>query len=116
MSFVDLMGNTVWTENDILNRVRSVTDAQVSPARQGELQTILLGQIAGLRAATPDEMAEILQIKSLVEAAAVEAAAARADMVLLNAVLAYETDTTKFVAPEVLALYLLRNHDTSAAA
>ena len=109
MSFIDLTKNDIWSDADIENRVRSVTNAQVSPARQSELQTIMLGHISQIRTATDAELVEIMQVKDLIEVGAVNAAAARADMALLNEVLAYEADNTIPISEAGQALYALRN-------
>ena len=89
-SFVKLMANDVWSEADILVRVRATIESVVPLARQDELRTIMLGHISQMRLATPEEFAEIMQVKALTEAAAEMAAAARADMALLLEAMALE--------------------------
>jgi hypothetical protein len=111
-SFVNLLASDVWSEADIVNRGRAVIAAQVSEARQNELRTILLGHIAGMRTAAPEEMAEIALVQSLTEAQVVENARARADMALLGAVLAFEADPSLELDAAALALYGLRHPET----
>lgn len=90
MSIVNLLKNDIWSEADIINAGRAAIYSQISFDRQQELQTIMLGHIAGLRTATMEELAEIAQVQAVTEAQASANAAARADMALLNDVLAYE--------------------------
>lgn len=110
--FIDLMASDVWSEADILARVRAVTEAAVPKIRQAELQMIYLGHITQRRAATEGELAEILQVKQLTEDAATSATQARADMALLASVMALEADP-ELIADDtpidVLALFSLRN-------
>ena len=90
MSIVNLLKNDIWSEADIINAGRAAIYSQISFDRQQELQTIMLGHIAGMRTATMEELAEIAQVQAVTEAQASANAAARADMALLNDVLAYE--------------------------
>lgn len=91
MSIIDLTKSDVWSEADIMAHGRAVIAAQCSLDRQQELQTIMLGHIAGMRTATTEEMAEIAQVQAVTQAQVIANAAARADMALLNDVLAYES-------------------------
>ena len=90
MSIVNLLKNDIWSEADIINAGRAAIYSQISFDRQQELQTIMLGHIAGMRTATMEELTEIAQVQAVTEAQASANAAARADMALLNDVLAYE--------------------------
>ena len=90
MSIINLLANDVWSESDIMAHGRAVIAAQCSLDRQQELQTIMLGHIAGMRTATMEEMAEIAQVQAVTQAQVIANAAARADMARLLAVLAYE--------------------------
>lgn len=90
MSFIDLTKNHQWSEADIMAHGRAVIAAQCSLDRQQELQTIMLGHIAGLRTALPAELAEIATVQQVTEAQAVANDEARADMARLLAVMAYE--------------------------
>ena len=101
-SFINLLASDLWSEADILARVRAQVEGIVPTARQDELRTIMLGHIAQMRVATPTELGEIMQVGALTEQAAVDAAAARADMALLTQVIALEAafDQTMLPAPE----------------
>jgi hypothetical protein len=101
MQIVDLLGNDCWSEVDILARVRAVTNAAVSPERQSELQTIMLGQLAGLRQPSPDELAEIALVQQLTVQGAANAAKARADMALLRQVKRYECAQRRLAMPPI---------------
>ena len=90
MSIVNLLKNDIWSEADIINAGRAAIYSQISFDRQQELQTIMLGHIAGLRTALPAELAEIAAVQQVTEAQAVANDEARADMARLLAVLAYE--------------------------
>lgn len=90
MSIVNLLKNDIWSEADIINAGRAAIYSQISFDRQQELQTIMLGHIAGLRTALPAELAEIASVQQVTEAQAVANDEARADMARLLAVMAYE--------------------------
>ena len=111
MSCIDLMKSDVWSEADILAHGRAVIDAAVPPQRRQELQTIMLGHIAGMRTATPAELAEIAQVQAVTEAVAVQNEQARADMALLSEALAVEAGTVELGAASqaAQALYALRH-------
>ena len=101
MSIINLLRSDVWSEADIVNAGRAVIYSQISFDRQQELQTIMLGHIAGLRAATPDELAEIAMVQQVTEAQVIANAEARADMDRLNSVLAYEAALQRLASPPV---------------
>lgn len=90
MSIVNLLKNDIWSEADIINAGRAAIYSQISFDRQQELQTIMLGHIAGLRTALPAELVEIATVQQVTEAQAVANDEARADMARLLAVMAYE--------------------------
>ena len=108
-SIINLLANDVWCDADIVSHGRAVINAQVSPERQQELQTIMLGHIAGMRTATPGELAEIARVQSITQAQLLDNEKARTDMDLLNEVLAYEADNTLVLTPEGQALFDLRH-------
>lgn len=95
MSYVNLMKNDIWSESDIVAKGRAIIASKVPESRQNELRTILLGNIANMRAATPDELAEIALVQSLTEEVVITNAESRADMVLLKGVMDYEKSLTR---------------------
>lgn len=108
-SFVNLLGSDIWSEADIVARGRAVISGQVSEARQNELRTIMLGHIAQMRQATPEELGEIMLVQALTEQAALDNAAARADVALLAEVMAYEATGEGELSDAGQVLYALRN-------
>lgn len=111
MSCINLLANDVWSDADIVAHGREMIASVVPVARQDELRTILLGHIAGMRAATPEELAEIALVQSTTEAQALENDQARADMALLLEVLALEAGTAPMesASAQALDLYAVRN-------
>jgi hypothetical protein len=107
---IDFLKNDVWSEADILSHGRTVIASQVSPQRQTELQTIMLGHIAGMRTATAEEMQEIGLVQVVTEAQALANAQARADMALLLEVMDFEADSEgKTLSAEAQAVWDLRH-------
>lgn len=90
MSYVNLLANDVWSESDITNRGRAIIESRVSEARQNELRTIMLGHIAQMRVASPEELGEIMQVQALTEQAVLDNIDARADVLLLAQVMELE--------------------------
>jgi hypothetical protein len=107
---IDFLKNDVWSEADILSHGRTVIASQVSPQRQTELQTIMLGHIAGMRTATAEEMQEIGLVQAVTEAQALANAQARADMALLLEVMDFEADSEgKTLSAEAQVVWDLRH-------
>lgn len=103
--FINLMANDVWTEADLMNRMRAMVGAVSSPERQHDLQTIMIGHIAQMRAATASELAEIMAIKLATESAGEAVLQARLDMALLHDVRAFELAKLRLTLPVVEAVY-----------
>lgn len=99
MSYVNLLANDVWSESDITNRGRAVIESQVSEARQNELRTIMLGHIAQMRQASPEELGEIMLVQALTEQAVLDNAAARTDALLLAQVMELESAIARLALP-----------------
>lgn len=109
MSVINMLANDVWSEADIVSHGRTVIASIVPEARQSELQTIMLGHIAGLRTATAEEMAEIALVQQATEQQVADNAAARTDMALLLEVMAFEADPTLVLSEAAQAVYDLRH-------
>lgn len=107
MSVINLLGNDVWSEADIVNHGREVINSVVSVPRQDELRTIMLGHIAQMRTAAADELAEIALVQQITEQQVVDNVQASADNALLISVLAHEQSlqrlTKQTVADKVQA-------------
>ena len=98
---INLLSNDVWSEADIMAHGRAVINSQVSVERQDELRTIMLGHIAQMRVASPEELAEIGLVQAITEAQVIANAQARADNALLASVLAYEAALVRLAQPVV---------------
>jgi hypothetical protein len=110
MSYINLLANDAWSEADIVAHGRAVIDAAVPAARRSELQTIMLGHIAGMRVASAEELAEIANVQAITELTATANDLARADMVVLLEVMAFEADPVdKTLSPAAQAVYDLRH-------
>lgn len=115
MTCINIYANDVWSEEDIVAHGRAVINAQVSPERQQELQTIMLGHIAQMRTATLAELAEIGQVAAITEAQSLENVQARADMSLLADVLAHEAALVRLTLPAVTEPATITTHDEQGA-
>ena len=108
MSFINLFSNDQWTDADIVSRTEAMIASEFPRARIDILTRKVQGQAMGY-VLTEAEQAELQAYQVVCYQAGVEADAARSDLALLNAVLAYEFDTTQETTPEVLTLYAARN-------
>ena len=90
MSFVDLMANDVWSDADITRRTESMIRAEFSAEAETILNRKVSGMVLGIYAPTEAEMIEMGRYQMAVEAARIAGVEARADMVLLSAVMALE--------------------------
>lgn len=100
MSFIDLMADHRWSEADIVNR----TEAMVRKEFTAEAERILSRKVLGAGMGyimTAAEQAEVGRFQATVFAAQAEGNAARADMALLEAVLALEAAQARLALPAV---------------
>lgn len=99
MSFINLMANDIWPDADITRR----TEAMVRTEFSLEAETILNRKVAGISLGqytpTPEDLAEMARFRTVVDAAHDEGVAARADMTLLLATMAYETAIRRLEQP-----------------
>lgn len=110
MSCINLLANDIWSEADIVAHGRAVIDAQCSPVRQSELQTIMLGHISGMRLALANELQEIGKVQFITEKQAADNDQARADMARLLVVMDYELNPDgKTLTQDEQAIYDLRH-------
>jgi hypothetical protein len=91
MSFVNLMGNDVWSEADIINRTESMIASQFPLVEI--LRRKVLGQMEGQYALTPAENDEYLAYKMYTFQMGMLAGEARADMARLQQAMAVENGT-----------------------
>lgn len=101
MSFINLHSTDQWTEADIVNRTESMIASEFPKTRIDILTRKVQGQVMGY-ALTEQEAADLQAYQVVCYQAGAAADAARADMALLNAVLAYETQLARLAQPEVL--------------
>ena len=113
MSFIDLMSNVVWTDEDITARTESMVRSVVSDQEQAILMRKVVGASMGQWTLSDAEKS----LQSTFSAACAEAhaagVAARADNDLLRMTMAYEAavlagDDVPEPEQSVLDLYLLR--------
>ena len=90
MSFVNLMGNNVWSENDIVNKTEAMIRTEFSQFEETIINRKVVGSLTGQYALTPEEKAQVAKFNAIVVQAQKEGHAARKDMQLLNKVLAVE--------------------------
>lgn len=98
-SFINLMANDIWSDADITRR----TEAMVRTEFSLEAETILNRKVAGISlnqyTPTTEDLAEMARFRTVVDAAQAAGVAARADMALLLATMAYETAMKRLAQP-----------------
>ena len=100
MSFINLLSNDQWTEADIVNRTESMIASDFPKSRIDILTRKVQGQAMGYTL-TEQEAVDLQAYQVVCYQAGAAADAARADMALLNAVLAYEQALARLEQPEV---------------
>ncbi len=96
---IDIMGDFVMDEGQIVARGRDICAMTVSVPRQDELRNIMIAHIAGLRTATPEELAEVMQVQADMQMAKEAVDLARADAQLLREAMAYEQAMARLAQP-----------------
>lgn len=99
IQMIDLMGDFVMDEGQIVARGRDIGAMTVAVPRQDELRNIMIAHIAGLRTATPEELAEVMQVQADMQTAKEAVDLARIDADRLRAVLAYEQAKRRLAQP-----------------
>lgn len=99
MSFVDLMGNTVWSEQDIVSRTEAMIRSEFSQTDETIMNRKVVGSMTGQYQLSPEEKEQLSRFNAVVVAAQQEGYAARKDMILLNTVLAVEPAFKRTQAP-----------------
>lgn len=90
MSFVNLMGNDIWSEADIKSRLHAEVRSEVSELAEAELNRALQGHTMGMHVLTPQEQQGLMRFKAATDRVALLGTQARADMALLAEVLPLE--------------------------
>jgi hypothetical protein len=101
MSFVDLMGNDVWTEADILNRTEAMVREHVSATEETILNRKVSAAGMGIYQLTAEDRAAIGAFAQATHAAQLAGIEARADMALLSGAMAVETAYARLLIPAV---------------
>jgi hypothetical protein len=107
--YIDFLNDALWSEADIMARGRALIEAQTPLARQQELQTILLGHLAGMRVAAPSELAEIAAVQIATEAVVISNQQARVDTLRLANVLSFERGEISELTLEEQSIHSLRH-------
>ncbi len=99
MSFVNLLDNVIFTDDDITNR----TEAMVRNEFSAEAETIMNRKVSGaglgVYTLTADDQAELARFAAVTQAAAMAGAEARADMERKRAVMAHEAAIKRLAMP-----------------
>ncbi|HJV54318.1 MAG TPA: hypothetical protein VJ652_22835 [Noviherbaspirillum sp.] len=98
-SFVDLMGNDVWSEADIVNRTEALVRSEFSRDAEMILQRKATGALLGQYVMTEEEQAELARFATVTALARKAGVDARADMALLRAALDVEAAQRRRALP-----------------
>jgi len=90
MSFIDLMGNTVWSEQDIINRTESMIRSEFSVQAETILNRKMIGEMTGTYKMSDKEKQELEFCRSVILNAQIAGEEARHDNELLKSVLEIE--------------------------
>ena len=101
MSFIDLMASDVWSEADIIRRTEAMVRQYFSADAEMIINRKLQGAALGQYALSAEELAEIARFNEVVFSARQAGEAARADMAVLNEVLAVEPAFLRLRQPEL---------------
>ena len=100
-SFINLMASDVWSDADIKSRLHAEIRSTIGELAETELNRALQGKMMGLHVLSVSEQASLTLFKTTTDQVAVLGIAARADMLLLNGVLALEAARTRLKLPAV---------------
>ncbi len=101
MSFVDLLGNDVWSDADITRRTESIIRAQFSDDEERILNRKITGLLIGQYTLTEADQVELGKFQEVVFMAQQEGASARTDMELLNNTLPVDNAYKRLLNPVV---------------
>lgn len=109
MSFVDLMGNDVWSAADIVRRTEAELHGHVSKETELILSRKMIGYSLGLLIPTATEAGDLTMYETAAYLAQESGLAATADMVRLHSVFAHEAAQRRLaldpvVEPEMIEL------------
>lgn len=99
-SFINLMGNDIWSDADIKARLHAEIRSEVSELAETELNRALQGAALGLHTLTPPEQASLMHFKAATDRVATLGLAARADAALLAETMALEVVQARLAQPQ----------------
>lgn len=99
-SFVNLMGDLLWSEADIVNRMESMIREHCSPTEELIIHRKMIGAAFGMYELSGQEEVEIALYAGVCSQAQLAGRAARADMALLATALAVEAAQARLAQPE----------------
>jgi hypothetical protein len=101
MSFVDLLANDVWSENDIITKTEAIIRSEFSQMAETILNRKVLGSVIGQYQLSNEEKQELDKYNKICEFAKIEGQKAREDMDLLNRVFPIEKAELRLRLPVV---------------
>lgn len=100
-SFVNLLGNDVWSEADIIHRTEAQLHGQVSKEDELILSRKMIGFSLGRMIPTAAEQAQLMLYETAAYAAQQSGLSARADMALLQSAMDVEAAQHRLTLPAV---------------
>lgn len=101
MSFVNLLGNDVWTEADIVHKTEAELHSTVSKEDELILSRKMTGFSLGRVIPTTQEQVDLMRYEMAAYAAQQSGIAARADMALLQSAMGVEAARHRLAQPAV---------------
>jgi hypothetical protein len=103
-SFIDLMASHRWSDTDITNRTEAMLRSEFSAVEEQILNRDFTAALSGLAPMTPELQERAMAFKAAAENARLAGVQARADMALLEEVLALEAAQARLARPVVEAV------------
>jgi hypothetical protein len=101
MSFINLMGNDVWTDADIKARLHAEIRSEVTELTEIELNRALQGAMLGMHTLTQHERENIAHFKAATDRVDALGMSARADMILLSETMMVESARNRLSVTEL---------------
>lgn len=101
MSFINLLSNDIWSDQDITRRTESMVHAEFSLEEENILHRKVTGSISGLYELSLEEQQQLARYTEICEIAKQEGIAARNDMTLLLNVFEVEKAKERLSLPVV---------------
>lgn len=90
MSFINLLENTIWSDNDITNRTESMVHSRFSISEETILNRKVTGAQLGYWELSQEEQAQLIEYSNICNIAHSEGISARYDNNLLKKIIEYE--------------------------